>query len=124
MEINKKILKSEKITENRPWGSFLILDEGAGYKVKRLTVLPGQSTSLQFHKHRSERWTVVSGEATVVLNGITRILRTDESIYIPLGYKHMLANEGKSIMHLIEVQLGDYLGEDDIVRLEDKYGRI
>ena len=111
-------------TENRPWGSFTVLDEGNGFKVKRLTVKPGQRTSLQFHKHRSERWTIVEGEATITLGNKIHKLIVNEWIFIPLGVKHLLANEGKNDMQLIEVQVGDYLGEDDIFRLEDKYGRI
>jgi len=80
---------------------------------------------LQFHQHRSERWTVVEGEATVILEGVTHKIIKNESIYIPLGAKHQLVNnEEDSVMQLIEVQVGSYLGEDDIVRLEDKYGRV
>ena len=99
------------------------MDEGKGFKVKRLTVNPGQSTSLQFHKCRSERWTIIQGEATVLLgNEIHKILKGD-CIFIPIEEKHMLSNKGESVMQLIEVQLGNYLEEDDIVRLEDLYGR-
>ena len=100
------------------------MDEGDGYKVKRLSVNPGHSTSLQFHKHRSEHWTVVQGAATVVLGGETKTVTRNECIHIPLGDEHLLENKGEIVMQLIEVQIGDYLGEDDIVRLEDKYGRI
>ncbi len=95
-----------------------------GFKVKRLTVLPGHRTSLQLHKHRSERWTVVQGEATVVLGEEIHKINVNNWIYIPLGEKHMLSNEGEKVLEIIEVQLGDYLGEDDIIRFEDKYGRI
>ena len=114
----------DNYSESRPWGSFKILDEGNGFKVKRLTVNPGQRTSLQFHKHRSERWTVVEGEASVILGDVKHTIGVSQWIFIPVGEKHMLGNEGKIVMQLIEVQIGDYLGEDDIVRLEDKYGRI
>ena len=100
------------------------MDEGNGFKVKRLTVNPGQSTSLQYHKFRSERWTIVEGEATVILEDKTFSINVNDWIYIPVGEKHMLANEKDSVMQLIEVQVGDYLGEDDIFRLNDKYGRI
>ena len=79
---------------------------------------------MQFHKHRSERWTVVQGEATVILGNETFSIPKNESFYIPVGEVHMLKNDGQVIMQLIEVQVGDYLGEDDIVRIEDKYGRI
>ena len=110
-------------TENRPWGSFTVLDEGEGFKVKRISVNPGHKLSLQYHHHRSEHWTVVQGEASVTLGEDIKQLKINESIYIPLKEKHALANEGEELMQLIEVQLGDYLGEDDIVRLEDRYGR-
>ena len=111
-------------TENRPWGSFTVLDEGDGFKVKRISVHPAQKLSLQYHHHRSEHWTVVQGEATVTLGDSSTILKVNEWVYIPLKEKHALANDGNSLMQLIEVQLGDYLGEDDIVRLEDRYGRV
>ena len=110
-------------TENRPWGSFSVLDEGDGFKVKRISVKPGEKLSLQYHHHRSEHWTVVQGEATVTIGDTTKPVSINETAYIPLKEKHALANEGQELMQLIEVQLGDYLGEDDIVRLEDRYGR-
>ena len=111
------------ISESRPWGSFTILDEGIGYKVKRISVKPGEKLSLQYHHHRSEHWTVVQGEASVTIGYVTKPVKINESVYIPLKEKHALANEGQELMQLIEVQLGDYLGEDDIVRLEARYGR-
>ena len=111
------------MTETRPWGSFTILDEGEGFKVKRISVNPSHKLSLQYHHHRSEHWTVIQGEATVTIGEITKPVKINESVYIPLKEKHALANEGEELMQLIEVQLGDYLGEDDIVRLEDRYGR-
>ena len=111
-------------TENRPWGSFTVLDEGEGFKVKRISVNPGHKLSLQYHHHRLEHWTVVQGEALVTLGEDIKQLKINESIYIPLKEKHALANEGEELMQLIEVQIGDYLGEDDIVRLEDRYGRV
>ena len=111
-------------TENRPWGSFTVLDEGEGFKVKRISVNPGHKLSLQYHHHRSEHWTVVQGEASVTLGEDIKQLKVNESIYIPLKEKHALGNEGEELMQLIEVQVGDYLGEDDIVRLEDRYGRV
>ena len=111
------------ITETRPWGSFTVLDEGLDYKVKRISVNSGHKLSLQYHRHRSEHWTVVQGEATVTLGKVIKKLKVDESVYIPLKEKHSLANEGEELMQLIEVQVGDYLEEDDIVRLEDRYGR-
>ena len=111
-------------TENRPWGSFTVLDEGEGFKVKRISVNPGHKLSLQYHHHRSEHWMVVQGEASVTVGEDIKQLKINESIYIPLKEKHALANEGEELMQLIEVQVGDYLGEDDIVRLEDRYGRV
>lgn len=113
----------QPITERRPWGSYTILDEGTGYKVKRISVNSGHKLSLQYHHRRSEHWTVVQGEATVTVGEVIKKLKSDESVYIPLKEKHALANDGEELMQLIEVQLGDYLGEDDIVRLEDRYGR-
>ena len=110
-------------TENRPWGSFTVLDEGEGFKVKRISVNPGHKLSLQYHHHRSEHWTVVQGEASVTVGEDIKKVKVNESVYIPLKEKHALANEGEELMQLIEVQVGDYLGEDDIVRLEDSYGR-
>jgi mannose-1-phosphate guanylyltransferase/mannose-6-phosphate isomerase len=112
-----------KNTELRPWGSFTILDEGEQFKVKRLTVNPGHSTSLQYHKHRSERWIVVRGVATVTLGVKSYVVEENDWIYIPLHEKHLLANNGNKVLQLIEVQYGNYLGEDDIFRLEDSYGR-
>ena len=114
---------SSLITELRPWGSFTILDEGEQFKVKRLTVKPGHSTSLQYHKHRSERWIVVQGVATVTLGSQSHVVQENEWIYIPHHEKHQLSNNGNKVMQLIEVQYGEYLGEDDIIRLEDRYGR-
>mgnify|MGYP001400702375 FL=1 len=111
-------------TENRPWGSFTVLDEGEGFKVKRISVNPGHKLSLQYHHHRSEHWTVVQGEASVTVGEDIKKVKVNESVYIPLNEKHALANEGEELMQLIEVQVGDYLGEDDIVRLEDRYGRV
>ena len=109
--------------ENRPWGYFAVLDEGEGFKVKRISVNPGHKLSLQYHHKRSEHWTVVQGVATVTVGEDIKQLKVNESIYIPVKEKHALANKGEELMQLIEVQVGDYLGEDDIVRLEDRYGR-
>jgi mannose-1-phosphate guanylyltransferase/mannose-6-phosphate isomerase len=107
----------------RPWGSYTILEEGPRFKIKRIVVKPGASLSLQMHHHRSEHWVVVSGTA-MVTNGEREILvKTDESSYIPAGTQHRLSNPGVIDCVMIEVQSGDYLGEDDIVRLGDIYGR-
>ncbi|MBL6769735.1 MAG: phosphomannose isomerase type II C-terminal cupin domain [Alphaproteobacteria bacterium] len=107
----------------RPWGRYEVILEASGYKVKRITVEPGGRLSLQSHKHRSEHWVVVSGIAKITINDTIQRLEAGKSAYIPLGSKHRLENEGKEPMALIEVQLGDYLGEDDIKRYEDIYGR-
>ena len=106
-------------TEIRPWGSFYVLDEGSGFKVKRIVVSPGGRLSLQSHKHRSEHWTVVCGEATVTVGEAVARLRRGESVDIRLGDRHRLENLGEGDLELIEVQLGDYLGEDDIIRYDD-----
>lgn len=110
-------------TGYRPWGSYTILDEGTGYKVKRIEVKPGGCLSLQSHKHRSEHWTVVQGIAHVVNGDDNLVLNPNESTYIECGNIHRMENRGTQSMTLIEVQTGSYLGEDDIVRYEDVYGR-
>jgi mannose-1-phosphate guanylyltransferase/mannose-6-phosphate isomerase len=110
-------------TVHRPWGSFTVLEDGADCKVKRLTVKPGGVLSLQLHHQRSEHWTVVSGTAKVRVGDREFLLERNESTYIPTNTLHRLENATEADLHLIEVQCGDYFGEDDIVRLEDKYGR-
>ncbi len=112
-----------KYSEKRPWGSFTVLDEGKGFKVKRITVDAGEKLSLQYHKHRSEHWTVVYGKATVTVGEKVHDLKVNESIYIPVEEKHCIANHSDDFIEIIEVQVGDYLFEDDIVRLDDRYGR-
>ena len=107
----------------RPWGSYESLDAGEGFQVKRIIVTPGQQLSLQMHHHRAEHWIVVRGTALVTCGDKEFILTEDQSTYIPLGTKHRLANNGIIELELIEVQSGRYLGEDDIVRFEDIYGR-
>jgi mannose-6-phosphate isomerase-like protein (cupin superfamily) len=107
----------------RPWGRYEVILEDSGYKVKRITVEPGGRLSLQSHNHRSEHWVVVSGIAKITINETVQRLEAGKSAYIPLGSKHRLENEEKKPMALIEVQFGDYLGEDDIKRYEDIYGR-
>lgn len=108
---------------HRPWGSYDSIDAGDGYQVKRITVKPGKSLSLQYHHKRSEHWVVVSGEALVQIGDEERMVHENESAYIPKGVKHRLTNPGDAPIQLIEVQSGSYLGEDDIVRLEDEFGR-
>ncbi|MEP6484238.1 MAG: mannose-1-phosphate guanylyltransferase/mannose-6-phosphate isomerase [Rudaea sp.] len=110
-------------TVHRPWGSFTILEDAADCKVKRLTVKPGEVLSLQKHHRRSEHWTVVSGTAKVRVGDQEFLLERNESTFIPMDTLHRLENPTASDVHLIEVQCGDYFGEDDIVRLEDRYGR-
>lgn len=107
----------------RPWGTFEGIDRGERYQVKRITVKPGAQLSLQYHHHRAEHWIVVKGIAKVTRDDETFLLRENESTYIPLGAVHRLENPGKTMLELIEVQSGSYLGEDDIVRVEDVYGR-
>lgn len=111
-------------TEYRPWGSFTILEEVGGYKIKRLTVLPGKKLSYQMHYHRSEHWIVVNGTANVTIDGIERLVKSGESIFVEAGQKHRIENPGKLLLEVIEVQSGAYLGEDDIVRFQDDFNRI
>ena len=110
-------------TVHRPWGTYTVLEEGDHFKIKRIVVKPGASLSLQMHHHRSEHWIVVSGTALVINGERELMLRINESTYIPSGHKHRLVNPGLLDLVMIEVQSGEYLGEDDIVRFEDNYGR-
>ncbi|MGH8550629.1 MAG: mannose-1-phosphate guanylyltransferase/mannose-6-phosphate isomerase [Methylococcales bacterium] len=124
-------LKNEKRPEHefhqqvhRPWGNYESIDKGPRYQVKRLTVKPGASLSLQMHHHRAEHWIVVSGTARVTRGEETFLLSENQSTYIPLGVTHRLENPGTLTLEMIEVQSGSYLGEDDIVRFEDRYNRV
>ncbi|EIE0350829.1 mannose-1-phosphate guanyltransferase, partial [Salmonella enterica] len=108
----------------RPWGKYDSIDAGERYQVKRITVKPGEGLSVQMHHHRAEHWVVVAGTARVTINGEVKLLGENESIYIPLGATHCLENPGKIPLDLIEVRSGSYLEEDDVVRFEDRYGRI
>ncbi len=110
-------------TAYRPWGGYSSVLTGERFQVKRLFVKPGRKLSLQRHHHRSEHWIVVRGTAEVTIDGATRMLSENESVYLPLGCTHRLANPGKILLELVEVQTGSYLGEDDIVRIEDEFGR-
>lgn len=112
------------LTVKRPWGSYTILEEGPNFKIKRIEVKPLASLSLQMHHHRSEHWVVIKGTAKILNNEEELILNLNESTYIPAEHKHRLENVGSEILVIIEVQTGDYLGEDDIVRFQDVYGRI
>ena len=107
----------------RPWGSYEGIDNGEGFQVKHIIVNPGAKLSLQMHHKRAEHWIVVSGVAQVTCDDKVFPLRQNQSTYIPLGSRHRLENTGSEPLHLIEVQSGSYLGEDDIVRFEDTYGR-
>ena len=109
----------------RPWGSYESVDQGANFQVKRIIVKPGHKLSLQSHRHRAEHWVIVKGKAKVTLNEEVLDLQVNQSVYIPIGAKHRLENESATeFLHLIEVQCGNYLGEDDITRYEDNYGRV
>jgi mannose-1-phosphate guanylyltransferase/mannose-6-phosphate isomerase len=108
---------------HRPWGSYEEIRAGARYKVKLIRVKPGAALSLQYHNRRAEHWVVVGGEALIERDGTTTRLKPDQSLYVPLGVPHRLANPGAGVLEVIEVQTGDYLEEDDIVRLDDRYGR-
>ena len=107
----------------RPWGSYDSIDSGERFQVKRLIVKPGATLSLQLHHHRAEHWVVVTGTARVTRGDEVFTLSENESTYIPIGVRHRIENPGRIPLHIIEVQSGTYLGEDDIVRFEDRYGR-
>ena len=107
----------------RPWGSYISVEEGDTWQIKKIEVNPGASLSLQMHSHRSEHWIIVEGTAKIEIDDMDKIIGSNESVYIPIGAKHRLSNPTKSPLTLIEIQSGSYLGEDDIVRFEDLYGR-
>ena len=110
--------------EERPWGSWHVLDENDGFKVKRIHVLPHRRLSYQTHEHRSEHWVVVRGTATCILEDAELVVRPGEHVDVPRGAKHRIANAHDEELVIVEVQLGSYTGEDDIVRLQDDYGRL
>ena len=110
--------------DRRPWGSYTVLEERPTHKVKRIEVLPGQRLSYQKHGKRSEHWVIVAGRAIVTLEGKDVDLSPGQSIDIPRGAPHRIANPGRTVLTFIEIQQGRYFGEDDIIRLEDDYGRI
>lgn len=120
---NKSELSNIHLTGHRPWGTYTILEDSAGYKIKRIEVKPGKRLSLQKHFHRNEHWIVVSGTATVTVGNETKLVRPNESRYIKMGEIHRLANEGKIPVILIEAQVGEYTGEDDIERIDDDFKR-
>lgn len=110
--------------DRRPWGTFTVLDEGAGFKVKRIEVLPGKRLSYQKHSQRAEHWVVVSGTAKVTLDDRDIIVDAGQAIDIAVGSAHRVENPGEELLVFVEVQRGGYLGEDDIVRLQDDFGRV
>jgi mannose-6-phosphate isomerase len=112
------------VTEDRPWGSYTVLEERGSYKVKRIEISPGKRLSYQRHEKRSEHWVVVEGEAVVTLEGKEIRLSPGQAVDIPRMAAHRVLNPGNGCLTMIEVQRGDYLGEDDIIRLEDDFGRI
>jgi mannose-1-phosphate guanylyltransferase/mannose-6-phosphate isomerase len=124
-ELNKRGKKETKehLTMHRPWGYYKVLESGPRYKVKRILVEPLQTLSLQMHYHRSEHWVVVTGTAKVTIGENVQMIHENQSIYVPKATTHRLENPGKVPLEIIEVQVGEYLGEDDIVRFEDVYGR-
>ena len=116
-------LPTEHSLVHRPWGTYRVLEDTQGYKIKTIVVKPGSRLSLQKHFHRSEHWIVVSGTATVTVGDITKLIRPNESTYIKMGEIHRLENQGKIPVVLIEAQVGEYTGEDDIIRLDDDFNR-
>ena len=124
LKAEKRPEASEHKRSYRPWGYYQSVDKGARYQVKRIVVKPGGRLSLQKHFHRAEHWIVVRGTAEVVRDGQTHHVHENESIYLPIGCEHRMANPGKINLELIEVQTGSYLGEDDIIRYEDVYNRV
>ena len=120
---NKPALTEIHQTVSRPWGTYTILEEGVNFKIKRIEVNPGARLSMQMHHFRSEHWVVVSGVASIINNDIECTLHENESTYIPKTHHHRLSNNGVTPLTIIEVQCGEYVGEDDIVRFDDKYGR-
>ena len=107
----------------RPWGSYCVIDRGDGYQVKRLEVIPGGRLSYQTHQRRSEHWFIVEGAGSVTVDGVERRVHAGQSVDVAIGAAHRIANAGNDLLRFIEVQRGSYLGEDDIVRLDDDYGR-
>lgn len=124
-ELNRRemVESVQHLTVERPWGSFTMMEEGSGYKVKQIEVLPGRRLSLQMHQHRAEHWVVVQGTARVTIGTDVKLVTSNQSVYIPLKTAHRLENPETQPLRIIEVQTGSYLGEDDIQRLDDDYSR-
>jgi len=125
-ELNKqnRIEAKEHTTIYRPWGSYTVLETGSRYKLKRLVVNPFQKLSLQLHYHRSEHWVVVKGTAKIRIGEKDMFIHENESAYVPKSTMHRLENPGKIPLEIIEIQNGEYVGEDDIERFNDEYGRV
>jgi mannose-6-phosphate isomerase len=121
--MHEEALETSPRFDRRPWGSFSVLDEGDNFKVKRIEVLPGKRLSYQKHSQRAEHWVVVQGSAKVTLDDEEIILSAGEAIDIAIGSAHRVENPGSDLLVFIEVQRGNYLGEDDIIRLQDDFGR-
>ncbi|MBW1991617.1 MAG: phosphomannose isomerase type II C-terminal cupin domain [Deltaproteobacteria bacterium] len=122
-----EVMKAEAVrhpTVERPWGRYTVIHTGPNYQVKQLEVDPGRRLSLQYHHHRAEHWVVVQGTARVTLGSDVRMVASSESVFVPQGVPHRLENPGPGPLHLVEIQTGTYLGEDDIVRLADDFGRL
>jgi mannose-6-phosphate isomerase len=119
----ESIIDNSPKFDRRPWGTFNVLDEGDNFKVKRIEVLPGKRLSYQKHSQRAEHWVVVQGTAKVTLDDRDHIVQAGEAIDIAIGSAHRVENPGQELLVFIEVQRGSYLGEDDIVRLQDDFGR-
>ena len=108
----------------RPWGTYRTIEQRANYQLKHITVKPGKRLSLQYHHHRDEHWTIIKGNGVAQLDDASIQLGVNESIFIPKKALHRITNETDSVIEFIEIQIGDYLGEDDIVRVEDDFGRV
>lgn len=124
IKLHKEELAETHLTVHRPWGTYTVLEEAANYKIKCIVVNPNSKLSMQMHNHRSEHWVVVEGEATVINNGIESTLQKNQSTFIPKTNHHRLENKSNTRLVIIEIQCGDYVGEDDIIRFEDQYGRV
>jgi mannose-6-phosphate isomerase len=122
--MTEKTLDSSLRFDQRPWGTFTVLDEGDGFKVKRIEVFPGKRLSYQKHAQRAEHWVVVQGTAKVTIDNHDIVLEAGQAIDIAIGAAHRVENPGEQTLLFIEVQRGNYLGEDDIVRLQDDFGRV
>jgi mannose-6-phosphate isomerase-like protein (cupin superfamily) len=119
-ETGSQLIIEGSLKQERPWGYYIVLEEDKDYKIKKVIIQPGQKLSLQLHYHRSEHWIVVSGFAEVDLNEVQVMLRKGESMFVPIGVKHQLKNPGILPLEVLEVQIGEYLEEDDIVRFPEE----